>query len=539
MKKRYFKYLIKYKGQYAFLLFAYACVVISQLRIPQIVSRLIVKVGEEKGEGIAALVGILLFFIVTEAIGTYCFGHLNYKLSNRLLVDAEHDILQRVLRIQYEKIAGINSVYLSQQTNNDLALIMDFYVEKVPLLLFQLIKSIVIVVMLFNARFFVGFFALLGIIVYVVLYCVTRRKYYKLNREHSNAKAVFVSVISGKISRILLIKLNSWYETIKKEFKEVGDKFVEIAVRYLDFDNLTSNISNVISRILLLAVLLVFYLENTGGSEAAKFAGFTVALLYMQELLPCIKYVIQGGNFYQMFQVSCDRMEKLYEFPLEKCGMREVNRRIDEIRAENISFSYGEKSVLKNFSHKFEQGKLYAVCGENGAGKSTLFLLVAGILEPAEGKIFWNGDNFLEIDAELLRRDRVSFVNQEPLLVEDTIYNNLFYGFEGEKKEISELGQYPLLDFVKEQPDGYETRIDSRSGNLSGGQKQRIAIMRAVLKDADVLFLDEPTSALDTEGVSLFIEMMRTIKQNRIIFLISHDTRVLDICDETIELRKE
>ena len=117
-----------------------------------------------------------------------------------------------------------------------------------------------------------------------------------------------------------------------------------------------------------------------------------------------------------------------------------------------------------------------------------------------------------------------------------TICDNLFYGREEEKKSPEELGGYALLDFVASQENGYETQVNGQSNNLSGGQKQRIAIMRALLKGTEVLFLDEPTSALDSEGILLLTETLQQIKEDRIIVVITHDRLVREACDEVVAL---
>ena len=117
-----------------------------------------------------------------------------------------------------------------------------------------------------------------------------------------------------------------------------------------------------------------------------------------------------------------------------------------------------------------------------------------------------------------------------------TICDNLFYGREEEKKSPDELGGYALLDFVASQENGYETQVNGQSNNLSGGQKQRIAIMRALLKGTEVLFLDEPTSALDSEGILLLTETLQQIKEDRIIVVITHDRLVREACDEVVAL---
>ena len=267
-KLRYSKYLKERKWQYLALLLAYLCVIISQLLIPQQVSKMLSCITAE-GVGIGLLTAGMFCLIAVEAAGTYCFGHFNYKLSNELTVVSEQDCLQQMLQISYQKIAGINSAYVGQRMNNDLCYIMDFYVEKIPLLIFQGVKGIAIVVLLFMVSFYVGLFAAAGIGIYVAIYLLTRKRYYQLSEEHRKMHFMLTSVVCGKLSRLLTIKLNSWYKATQRDFQTAGEKFVKASVKYLDFDNFTSNISNVIGRALIPALLLGLYFSSGQNGGAA------------------------------------------------------------------------------------------------------------------------------------------------------------------------------------------------------------------------------------------------------------------------------
>lgn len=93
-----------------------------------------------------------------------------------------------------------------------------------------------------------------------------------------------------------------------------------------------------------------------------------------------------------------------------------------------------------------------------------------------------------------------------------------------------------LREFIYSDPEGFLRVLDERCDNLSGGEKQKIAVVRALLKNPDVLVFDEPTSAIDSMGKNAFISMIDKLKERRIIILVSHDERVLDACDEVISL---
>ena len=534
-KLRYSKYLKERKGQYLILLLAYLCVIITQLLIPQLVSKMLSGITAG-GAGIWTLTVWMLCLIAVEAIGTHCFGHFNYKLSNELLVAAEKDSLQQMLRISYQKISGADSSYLGQRMNNDLVYIMDFYVEKVPLLAFKAIQGIVILILLFRVSFYVGIFAVAGIGIYAAIYFLTRKRYYQLNEAHRKEQFSFVAVVCKKLARVLTIKLNSWYQATQRDFQAAGEKLVKVAVKYLDFDNFTSNMSNVTGRALVPALLLGLYFTSTQNGGASQVENFAMALLYMQQLIAVVQYIVQGGKFYETYKVSCDMMDQLLAMPKEQCGER-ILQEVHAVELQNVTFSYGEKNILKRFSYKFEKGKVYALCGENGTGKSTLFLLMMGILQPEAGEVLWDGQQVSEINMEELRKGMVGFVNQEPLLMEGTISDNLFYGREEAKKSADELSRYALLDFVAEKDQGYETQVNSQSSNLSGGQKQRIAIVRALLKETQVLCFDEPTSALDSDGILLFTEMLQQIKEDKIVIVITHDRQIREACDEVVTLQ--
>ncbi|MBQ7358468.1 MAG: ABC transporter ATP-binding protein [Lachnospiraceae bacterium] len=535
-RNRYVKYIAKYKYKYTMLLGAYTCVVFTQLIIPMQISSIISNFSNVELEYIVTQLSVIFALIFLESMGTYFFADYNHKLSNMMTVDAEHDTLQKMLRIRYDRISGLNSAYLSQRINNDLCYIMDFYVEQIPYLLFKSIKSFAIIIVLLKINVYIGLSSLAGVFFYILIYFSTRKKYYNLKQKHANIKAEFFSVVCGKISNILLIKINSWYEATEKDFKEVGNVFVKAAVKSLNFENLIGNMANVIGRMLIPVMLMFFsFSARTDVRNVDVLIGFSAGLIYLQELISSVQFLVKGGEIYQSYKVSYDRMEEVFEMQPELNGDVKVSN-VRQIHLQNVCFAYNEHELLRDVSVRFEKGKAYAITGGNGSGKTTLVLLMLGILKPNQGEILWNETELAKIDTEDLRKNIVGFVNQEPMLMEDTIYNNIYYGYVGEKKEMEELHQYPLLDFVKNQPQAYDTRIDSKTANLSGGQKQRIAIMRTLLKDTEVVILDEPTSALDEKGIELFINLVREIKLDKIIIIISHDSQIVEACDEVVRI---
>ncbi len=534
-RKSFWKYVLAYKFRYIVMCFAYFCTVAAQIAIPLLISGLLAGIGVMDAQDFRKGGFLFLLLILAETVGGLVFEHYNYGLSNRALIDAEHEMLQALFGVSYEALSKQNTNYLSQLIHNDIVAMMDFYVEKLPSLVFQAIKLAVIVVMLLAVDMWVGVIAFACVLLYVLIYFLSRRKSYELSRRASAARSSVFAFVTGKLSQTLMIKLNSWQDAIKNEFKAIGDHFVKSGLKNYDFGNAIKNLSNTWSRCFVLFLLVFLYCGPLGGAgSAAVVTVFTTAVLYIQEMFASAAYLLQGGRYYQTYKVSRDRMNDLLDMPRERQGEVRLET-VENISLDNVSFSYeGGRQLLSEASCNFTKGNIYTVSGENGVGKTTLFLLMMGILEKTGGHVYWNGEEIENLNLLEMRRDHVGFVNQEPLLMEDTIYNNLFYGRDKKRLSVEALRQYKLLDFVDKKENGYETKINNQTSNLSGGQKQRIAIMRALLRDPDILFFDEPTSALDAEGGEEFVRMLQEEKRKRIIFLISHDEKLLEIGDHNV-----
>ena len=195
--------------------------------------------------------------------------------------------------------------------------------------------------------------------------------------------------------------------------------------------------------------------------------------------------------------------------------------------------------MLNDFSALFAAGYIYAITGQNGCGKSTVVKLLLG-LYPTDysGTIQYNGINLQDIDLYDLRAHSVGITEQEPTIIEDSIINNLTLLCDDPDMSLLDfyIDALGLRDFIKQLPDGLETKLTEQNQNLSGGEKQKIAIIRLLLKNPDVLIFDEPTSALDSASKTQFIDILMGIKHNHIIILITHDQSIADVCDYVIPL---
>lgn len=196
----------------------------------------------------------------------------------------------------------------------------------------------------------------------------------------------------------------------------------------------------------------------------------------------------------------------------------------DEINFIDVSFSYFKRNVnvIENFNLTIHRGETISFVGPSGGGKTTLINLFLKLYEPTNGDIFIgkNNVNDLQLPDYL---GHISFVGQEPFLMEGSIFENIDFGLHAHKENIIEAAkQANAHDFIMDLDSGYETIVKAGGMNLSGGQSQRIAIARALLKKPDILVLDEPTSALDTVSEKLIQETLQKISGDTTVLIVAH-----------------
>jgi ATP-binding cassette subfamily B protein len=209
-----------------------------------------------------------------------------------------------------------------------------------------------------------------------------------------------------------------------------------------------------------------------------------------------------------------------------------------EIELRDVTFSYPSRPdahALNHFTLRVRPGETVAVVGPSGAGKSTLLAMLLRFFDPQSGRIVVDGVDVRRASLDALRQ-RIALVPQDVALFADTIAANIAYGSaDASQMAIEAAAKAAQADvFIRELPEGYNTRLGERGVTLSGGQRQRIAIARAILKDAPILLLDEATSALDAENEVLVQRALDRVMQGRTTLVIAHRLATVQKADRII-----
>lgn len=212
----------------------------------------------------------------------------------------------------------------------------------------------------------------------------------------------------------------------------------------------------------------------------------------------------------------------------------------EDIRFENISFSYGEHKVLDDISFVIPRGKVTAIVGENGCGKSTLIKLLEGFNEPDSGSIYL-GEHDMKSVSLSSWRDRVGYLFQGNQIVKGSIKENICYGIDREVSddEIERAAKLACAyDFIIEREDGFDSQISHFDSKLSGGELQRIAVARVIMKNPSYLIMDEATSGIDVLSEKQVMNGINSVMENKTVIMVSHDMNLIKKADNIIVLNE-
>lgn len=337
-----------------------------------------------------------------------------------------------------------------------------------------------------------------------------------------------------------VVKIYDGYDYENERFRKVNERIRDLSLRSQRVSAAGMPLLQLITMIGV-SVVVVFALMQA-QSGALTIGEFTTFLAAMLLLMPPIRHLASlSGSTATMIAAADSLFETIDEEPEADPGERELENCKGAVRFENVSFTYPTKTepALKGFTLDVKPGEMIALVGSSGSGKSTLINLIPRFWAPDSGEIYFDGIPQSELTLRSLR-DQIALVSQDVVIFDDTIAGNIAYGAQGRatREDIERAVEAAALtDFVKELPEGLDSRVGAAGNELSGGQRQRISIARAFLKNAPILLLDEATSALDTESERHIQRSLDSLLEGRTAFVVAHRLSTIINADRIVAMR--
>jgi len=327
----------------------------------------------------------------------------------------------------------------------------------------------------------------------------------------------------------------SIFEPIDSTVKDSAKKYFNITIR----EELQGYWIHILGFGFLVTLLAFFQTFNLGFSE------LIVLVLVFQRLSPAYQGTQKGYLDYRKdipaYHLMINRIDAIIK-NREDNGEQIVKPNCD-IEFQDVSFWYVHPDlVLKDITFAINSNETIMIIGESGSGKSTVLDLVTGLLRPSKGKILFEKNESGSVNFEKFR-ENISYVGQDVTIKDGTILENISLGSKTAINpnlitEIqSVLTKVRLQDFKEENKDGIYYQVGENGSNLSGGQVQRLLLARALFRKPSILILDEATSSLDTKTDKQINEVLKDIKGQSTIILVTHKLNNLDVADKVVFLK--
>jgi len=350
--------------------------------------------------------------------------------------------------------------------------------------------------------------------------------------------ANMISFLDEALSGARIVKAFNGTNFVKKRFNDENDRYAGIMRAMARRQQMGSPVSELLG-VIMVAIILLYggNLVLSGSDEFGASEFIAYIAIFSQVMRPAKALTDAFSNIHNGIAAG-ERVLELIDTKSEvtdKPNAKEVIDFKEAIEFQQVDFSYGEKSILKNINLTIEKGKTIALVGPSGGGKSTLVDLIPRFMDVTGGQILFDGIDLRDLDQESLRT-MIGVVNQESILFNDTIFNNItFSNTSATQEEVEAAAKIANAhEFILKTELGYETNIGDRGAKLSGGQRQRICIARAVLKNPPIMLLDEATSALDTESEKLVQDSLYKLMENRTTVVIAHRLSTIQSADTIV-----
>jgi len=532
---RLLSYLRPHWRQVAVAYGALAAVTALSLVVPQVVKNAIDSgIAAKDARALLVAAGIILGLAVLRALAGFLRRYFGEWLTHRVAYDLRNDFYDSVQRLPFEFHDRAQTGDLMSRATGDISETEAFVgVGLMQLLTAALMMGGVVTAMLLeNASL-----AAVALIPMPVLIAATLRFGWRMRplfRTIQDQLGVLSTAMQESLTGIQVVKAFAREPHELSRFDGENDRWYDLRKRAMF---MWGHNWSLFSFLLSVSIFLLLWF---GGPAAVAGQVSIGSLFALSAYILMLNGPIQDLGFLvsqaATAAASASRIFEVMDTP-NTVPERPAALRLDTLRGEvafeGVAFAYRQgANILEDISFRAAPGQVIALVGPTGSGKSTIVNLIPRFYDPSAGRVLVDGVDLRDVRLDSLRR-RIGIVLQDPFLFRATIAENIAYGRpDADSEEIVAAARAAHADdFIREFPDGYNTRVGERGVTLSGGQKQRVAIARALLYDPRILILDDSTSSVDTATEHLIQLALRRLMEGRTTFIIAQRLLTLKAAD--------
>ena len=483
---------------------------------------------------------LLLVCYVAYCVLQYLASVLAAYVSNKMTRKLRSDLFAKIVKLPIR--------YVDTHPHGDIMSRMTNDVDNISMAVSNSITSLVsgILTLIGCLAIMIWYSPLLTLVassILVITLLITKIMSKKMRPLFKNQQAILGnlnSITEEMVSGSKTVMAYNRQDEAIDDFNEASKNFTKVAIKAQIISGSMGPVMNFVGNLGYFLVCIsgsLFILNNIGNTLTGDPLTVGIVIMFLTTTKQFTRPINEIANLYTALITALAGAERVFDLldePSEdfsmKKGLGDVEGVID---FKNVNFGYNpENPVLKDFTIDIYKGHKIALVGATGSGKTTIVNLLLRFYDIESGEILIDGTNINDVSKAELRKN-ISIVLQDPVLFNDSVYNNIKYGnLNATDEEIYQALKYANCDdFVDKLEDGVHTVLREGASNISQGQRQLLTIARAILADPKILILDEATSSVDTRTEKRIQDAMVKLMENRTSIIIAHRLSTIEDAD--------
>lgn len=475
-------------------------------------------------------------FLIVSFIYVLChhYNYIAYKNNSIFTHNKLQElILSKVTSYDENFTKNMSTSYIVNTAFNDVGKVM-----QVPDQSFDAITGVVNIaialIILISVNVYIG---ILALILYIIsMYALDKnmkKKNYYLSRQRKhqdNISSLMGQVLDGN-KEIKAFNMSDNLNTYLKNYKKLWKKDYLKKKKYND--NFYVLVPTILGFGKIVIYLILIYLILNGRYDVAT---LVLVVGYYENIENEFERLSDKLDNVSSFSIMLDRIYKILNYKTNNMlsfGDNDNDYIKGKINFKNVSFTYEKQVVLKNVSFEIKPQSFTAIVGKSGSGKSTIFRLLLRLYKADKGTILLDDESIYDYTREVYSSN-VSIVTQKPFIFDMSIRENFNLVDSNHSHQIEACKRVGIHDYIMSLKDGYNTKLVADAENISNGQKQLIALARTLLSKSEVLLFDEVTSSLDINTSKHVMEILKDLKRDHTILMITHKPSLMKLADDII-----
>lgn len=481
-------------------------------------------------------------FLLAASYLLYQFTYyINCKIYGKNMTYSYHRLqtrlFQKVLTSDDRFTKIISKGKLVNSINGDVIDIGDM-MDQISEFFVTILQILVICIILAKLDLFISLFILITCLIYLLMKNRLDQKSNIYLVKQKNCVDEYSNLFSQILSGLQEIKTFGMLPKLKRKLNVIKNKYSKNYL--LKRNHITKK--EVDTRYIVHLSKIILYIMATVLLINGKFdiSVLVLVISYHDSLITYIDDFISTTSTIREVNVSVKRINKILTYRTInniEFGTDDNDDIKGIIEFKKVCFGYKNKAIIKNLSFKIKPNTITAIVGQSGTGKTSIINLLLRLYKIDSGEIFIDGVNIYNYTKDIYKSN-VAVVNQKPFIFNMSIRKNLDFVDTNIKNQIEACKRVGIHDFIESLPNGYHTILRENAKNISGGQKQLISLARTLLSKAEILLFDEITSSLDPYTASHIANLLKDLKKDHTILMITHKPELMKKADRLIVLHE-